>query len=452
MDAVGVAEAGARSPWWYHPAFEGLTDFVVVLRPDGTILYANPFVERLLGIAVDDGLGSSIAEFLHPDDLERAAEVVGLMADDSMGVAITPAVYRIRTSDASWRPVELNATLHDGPEGDQVVIVVGRYSGDRALLDEILELLTAGASPAEVVALVPRFGTWRHPEDHYAVVYTDDDGERVTVGSPATVRLTGLEEPNTPWQQACDTREEVVCTLDDLPPVLRRAALERGLDTCWAVPVDDPLFAHPAVIVVWSRSEIGGREVHRYALQTMARALTLVLQWRQQVTSLRLAARRDPLTGLANRTSFFELLDGLARRSTGARVGVLYIDLDGFKAVNDEHGHLVGDDVLVEAAERLARVLRPADVVARLGGDEFAVLCEELASDDDASAIADRIVAAFTEPFVIGSLEVRIGASVGIATVTERELDGELLLDSADQALYEAKNAGRGRWQLATSD
>jgi diguanylate cyclase (GGDEF)-like protein/PAS domain S-box-containing protein len=452
MDAVGVAEAGARGSWWYHPAFEELTDFVVVLSPDGTILYANPFVERLLGIALDEGLGSSIAEFVHPDDLGRAAEVVGLMAADNMGVAVTPAVYRIRTSEGSWRPVELNATLHDGPDGDQVVVVVGRYSGDRALQDEILELLTAGARAAEVVALVPRFGTWRHPDDHYAVIYTDDDGERVIVGSPETVRLIGLDDPRAPWERACVSGAEAVSTLEDLPPVLRSAAAGMGLDACWAVPVDDPLFSQPAVIVVWSRSDVGGREVHRYALQTMARALTLILQWRQQVTSLRLAARRDPLTGLANRTSFFELLDELATASKSERVGVLYVDLDGFKAVNDEHGHLVGDEVLVEAAQRLARVLRPADIVARLGGDEFAVLCEELVSDDDASAIADRIVAAFGEPFVIGDLDVRIGASVGIATVTARELDGEMLLDSADQALYEAKNAGRGRWQLATAD
>ena len=88
--------------------------------------------------------------------------------------------------------------------------------------------------------------------------------------------------------------------------------------------------------------------------------------------------------------------------------------------------------------------------MARLGGDEFAVLCKELSDDEDAGAIAERIVHAFGEPFVVEGREVSIGASVGIATVRASELDGEVLLDSADQALYEAKNAGRGRWQLAT--
>ena len=144
------------------------------------------------------------------------------------------------------------------------------------------------------------------------------------------------------------------------------------------------------------------------------------------------------------------MLDGLEQSATSDLIGVLYVDLDGFKAVNDAHGHLIGDDVLVEAAQRIAHVLRPSDTVARLGGDEFAVLCEELSDDEDAGAIAERIVHAFGEPFMVEGREVRIGASVGIATVRASELDGEVLLDSADQALYEAKNAGRGRWQLAT--
>lgn len=164
------------------------------------------------------------------------------------------------------------------------------------------------------------------------------------------------------------------------------------------------------------------------------------------------SARRDRLTRLWNSRYLHETLEQeIARCRRYARpFGLLLVDLDGFKAVNDAHGHLIGDEVLVEASQRIARVLRPNDTVARLGGDEFAVLCEELGDDEDAGAIAERIVHSFGEPFVVDGREVRIGASVGIATVRASELDGEVLLDSADQALYEAKNAGRGRWQLAT--
>jgi diguanylate cyclase (GGDEF)-like protein/PAS domain S-box-containing protein len=437
-------------PWWYHPALEGLTDFVVVLDPaDGTILHVNGFVEDLLGVPDGEGIGASIADYVHPDDLVRAAEVMGLMNDEELDVPLTPAVYRIRAADGSWTPVELNAAMHRNDDGEEVAVIVGRYSGDRDLQDQILERLIDGASPAEVIELVPRFGSWRHPDDHYAVLYALDDGRPVVVGSPESVRLIDPEAPQTPWALAAMKDEEMVVAADELPSDLRQAAIDAGLSACWAMPVPDPLRAEPAVIVAWNRDGAGSPEVHRYALQTMARALRLILQWRQQVTSLRMAARRDPLTGLPNRTSFFEVLDGLEEARSGDLVGVLYIDLDGFKAVNDEHGHLIGDDVLVEAANRIARVLRPSDTVARLGGDEFAVLCQELGGVDDAGAIADRIVAAFAEPFVIDGRVVSIGASVGIATVRATELDGELLLDSADQALYEAKNAGRGRWELA---
>ena len=447
----GAPTADDTQDWWYHPALDAMTDFVVVMDPSsGTILYANPFVQTLLGFGPGEGIGASIADFVHPNDVGRAAEVMGLMADDELGVPLTPAVYRIRAADGAWTPVELNATMHANADGRQVAIVVGRYSGDRALQDQILELLISGARPSEVVDLVPQFGSWRHPEDHYAVIYADDDGALAAAGSPAAVRLTDLDERDAPWTVAASKDTEVIAETPDLPSRLRRAAIRAGLSACWAIPVEDPSHEQPAVIVAWCREGTGSPEIHRYALQTMARSLRLILQWRQQVTSLRLAARRDPLTGLPNRTRFFEVLDGLQEAASGDMIGVLYVDLDGFKAVNDVHGHLVGDDVLVEAAGRIARVLRPTDTVARLGGDEFAVLCQELGGDGDAGAIAERIVKAFAEPFFVDDREVSIGASVGIATVRSSELDGGVLLDLADQALYEAKNAGRGRWQLAT--
>ena len=192
-------------------------------------------------------------------------------------------------------------------------------------------------------------------------------------------------------------------------------------------------------------------EVHRYALDTMARMLALILQWRLQVTGLQRAARRDPLTGLANRTGFWEVLEGIVPEQPEPRVGVLYVDLDGFKGVNDAHGHRVGDRVLAEVGRRLARGLRPGDVVARLGGDEFAVLCPQLSDDAAAVAIAERVVAALEEPFLIDDVEVTIGASVGIATMAPARLDADELLDAADRALYQAKGDGRGRWHLVSA-
>ena len=131
-------------------------------------------------------------------------------------------------------------------------------------------------------------------------------------------------------------------------------------------------------------------------------------------------------------------------------MGVLYVDLDGFKGVNDAHGHRVGDFVLAQVRRLLGCGLRGL-WWPELGGDEFAVLCPQLSDDAAAVAIAERVVAALEEPFLIDDVEVAIGASVGIATTAPGRLDADELLDAADRALYQAKGDGRGRWHLVSA-
>jgi diguanylate cyclase (GGDEF)-like protein len=155
---------------------------------------------------------------------------------------------------------------------------------------------------------------------------------------------------------------------------------------------------------------------------------------------------------VANRGGFWDALDALEQRGTTATVGVFFVDLDEFKDVNDRFGHSVGDMVLVEVARRLEHVVRPGDVVARLGGDEFAVVASSLGGDEDATAIAERIVNAMAEPFVVAGEQLVLGASVGVATVDELGFDSDEFLEQADRALYLAKQAGRGRWARATSE
>jgi len=140
-----------------------------------------------------------------------------------------------------------------------------------------------------------------------------------------------------------------------------------------------------------------------------------------------------------------------ARSADHQPIGVLYIDLDGFKAVNDDHGHSVGDAVLAEVAARVSAAVRSGDVVARLGGDEFAVLCPEFDAHPDLTGVAERIIAAITEPISVKGLDVVVGASVGIATATRSQAGAspDSLVDLADQALYQAKADGRGRWHFA---
>ena len=151
-------------------------------------------------------------------------------------------------------------------------------------------------------------------------------------------------------------------------------------------------------------------------------------------------AVRDPLTSLANRALFEERLRAALSRDarTGEATGVLFLDLDGFKAVNDRHGHAVGDEVLRRTAERLVRAVRPADTVARLGGDEFVVLVQG-ASDAGLQALLQRLAEAVAEPLTIGSVQLTVGASIGSALALGGEADPVGLVAEADQGMYAAK-------------
>ncbi|KDB54179.1 hypothetical protein X805_01610 [Sphaerotilus natans subsp. natans DSM 6575] len=157
-------------------------------------------------------------------------------------------------------------------------------------------------------------------------------------------------------------------------------------------------------------------------------------------------AWHDALTGLANRARFEQRLEQALQVSLpqGQTFGVLYLDADGFKAVNDTAGHAAGDRLLVQMGERLRAVVREDDLVARLGGDEFAVLLQPLRQVDDARRIAREIGRAMQRPFDLGEAgSFRCGLSAGIATFPQ---DGDTipaLLDTADRAMYRAKQAGR---------
>jgi diguanylate cyclase (GGDEF)-like protein/PAS domain S-box-containing protein len=161
-------------------------------------------------------------------------------------------------------------------------------------------------------------------------------------------------------------------------------------------------------------------------------------------------ALHDPLTKLPNRLLLMDRAhQALARlhRSTGP-IALLFIDLDGLKAINDNLGHAVGDLLLVSVAERLAQTLRDSDTVARLGGDEFVILAEDLESDAEALAVAERVVLGLEEPFEVGSIEVKMFASIGVSISRDPASNPEDLLREADVAMYRAKRAGGHRLEL----
>jgi diguanylate cyclase (GGDEF)-like protein/PAS domain S-box-containing protein len=179
-----------------------------------------------------------------------------------------------------------------------------------------------------------------------------------------------------------------------------------------------------------------------------------ITERQKRTMALERRASTDPLTGLPNRTVLMDRLrQGLRRlgRASGV-LAVLYLDLDRFKVVNDSMGHLIGDEVLLKAAERLTHHLRPADTLARLGGDEFVIVAEGVVDEPAAIRLANRIIEAGREPFQVGDEEFVCTLSVGIACTADSQRGADELLHECDLALYRAKDRGRDRAEVFDED
>ncbi|MFC3711190.1 diguanylate cyclase domain-containing protein [Sphingoaurantiacus capsulatus] len=163
-------------------------------------------------------------------------------------------------------------------------------------------------------------------------------------------------------------------------------------------------------------------------------------------------ARRDELTELPNRLALREAFEGdFAGPAKGELIAVHYLDLDGFKPVNDRFGHPVGDALLVAVSERIREALLPGDIAARLGGDEFVILQRGLRHADETEMTVQRLLQALHRPFPLGGRDIRISACIGTVTTADTSRDLEYLLERADTALYAAKRRGAGRAERAAA-
>jgi diguanylate cyclase (GGDEF)-like protein/PAS domain S-box-containing protein len=423
-------------------------DAVLVFTAAGAMVYANDAAMSVFERTHEELLSTTIAELLHPDDVGVAAASAN--AFEVQGPrSRTPAMLRFLRPDGGFVTLEVNGNPVTTEGGGRLYSMFARRGEEQQIMGETIRTLAQDYDLRTVLNLIVEQMRWGVDHALAVLVWQDEADERERVGDDVPAELCGLADDDrhedSPWVRAWKG-EDGAGAAADLPTDLRRTAEGHGLSTFRVHPVADEVGRVRAVITAWDDQRGFPLPVFENRLMFISGLLQLALRFDSQQRMLRHDANHDALTGLANRRAFFAGLHESTARGPTDRTAVLYIDLDGFKPINDEHGHGGGDLLLMEVAQRLRRACRSDDIVARLGGDEFAVMCR---STDTAAvtAVAERFLAELARPIDVGGVTVTVRASVGAAVGPPSA--AERLAIDADRALYEAKRAGGQRLVVA---
>ena len=393
---------------------------VVVSDPAGTVLFWNPAAEALYGWSAQEAVGRTVMEVTPSAEPEEMARRMRLNVGNRSGWA---GDYLLRRRDGS----HFQALVSVGPVYDDrndLVALIGVSS-------DITARKRAEEAARALSAIV---------ESTADAVFTHDLAGAVRTWNAGAERLFGYTAGQIVGQHA---RVLSVIGPDAAAQAIQEISAGhrmRGHQTRGRRR-DGSTFA-----VSITASPIYDENGEAAGVSVIARDTSERQQMQDQLNH---QASHDALTGLPNRTL---LADRMAQALASAErravpVAVLFIDLDQFKGVNDVHGHLGGDELLIEVARRLRAVTRPADTVARFGGDEFVVVCDDLDAQA-ALALTARIEDAFRLPIRVGQHSLRVSASIGIAVSPPLQPEPDVLLRSADAALYEAKSSGRARSRI----
>jgi len=461
----------------YAELFEAAPCGYLTTTPDGIITRVNGTFERWTGHTPEALIGSPFPDLLAPSGklfYETRYATVLRLAGEVREIALS-----VHRADGSELPLLVNAVLVTDPDGQPTGIrtalfdATERQDYERQLL---LARRAAEASEARVRVLQDAsraFGVATSAQEltaalaestrtalraaGAAVLLTGDTGQlEPAAGDEHTLALfaAGLRELA---EQAIASGDVVtISNLDQagsIIPGLDAALHRQRLAALSIAPLRGEVASTGVVVCFFGRDRSFDDET-RDLQAALARQAAQVLRRVRLQEQLEHRALHDQLTGLANRKLLQErlvaALSGAAR--SGRPLSVVFIDLDGFKTINDELGHRVGDEVLAEVATRLREVARGGDPVARYGGDEFVVVCED--ADSDAGAvIAERLRLAVRRPLTSVPPAYTIGASLGVATwkpSASPPPSTAAMLRAADEAMYESKHAGRDRVTVVT--
>lgn len=430
-------------------------DPVVAIDGLGTVVWANDEARWTFGGSDQQLVGTNAFDWVHPDDHEPAANAIAaslLVSGERSGRAVlAPAPYRLRLANGSYGWYEIAGKPHPDLAGGTVIVASLRDIGRQQRLTRAVELIAGGAPLHEIVHELLLGVDYVEPRRTSGFSWTDGNHRRVaTITLPP--ELVWTDHPDDPWNQAIATGDTVGVIASELRPELRALAAEVNLSGCAAVPVMDPASSVPGCLVVWADHEAVVDSLQVRAHRTADSLLRLALVQRHERRQLVHAATHDALTGLLNRRALLQQLHDLEASDTP--VSLLFCDLDEFKPVNDDQGHEAGDRVLGIVADRLSSAVRAGDLVGRIGGDEFAIVAVGLTDDTAVAALADRVLAAVSQPIALeiggDARVVRVGISIGVAVPEPPgPRSPDTLLAAADDAMYAAKRAGRARWHRA---
>jgi len=435
-----------------------LLDAVCVVDEQGRYLWVNAAYERIFGYTAQEVLGRQMIEMVHPGDRERTLGAVReIMAGDSKFhfqnryVRKDGRVVHIQWS-ASWSEVHSVrvAVAHDISE-------LKRAEAVQTALLEISEAAHAESDMPSLFQRIHRIIDGLLPAVNCFIALRDVERNRVVFpyfvdehdSAPESLPL----DMPTLSNHVIRTGEPLLLTPET------RAALPGHLYSVighesigWlGVPLTTAGGVIGALVVQSYDSTTRYTAQDMQLLQFVSAQIAAAIERTRNRAWLAHLANHDALTGLANRSHFNDTLERALSAAQRDRqlMAVLYLDLDGFKRVNDLHGHALGDLLLREAGERIRRCVRQSDIVARLGGDEFVVLLPGIGQVSDALHVGEQIRAALEQPYRLEGHDIEISASIGMALHPDNGAERKPLLQHADSAMYAAKRRGGNRLSAA---
>ena len=435
-----------------------LVDAVCVVDTVGHFVYVSAACERIFGYTPEEMLGQSMIELVHPDDRART------LATAAAVMSGTPTPYfenRYLRKDGGTVHIMWTARWS---EADGVRIAVARDITARkhaeAMQAALLDISEAAHTTADLLALFRRIheiiGGLLPAQNCFVALHDPATGMLsfpyfidAYDRAPAPIPL----DAGTLTGEVIRSGEALLLTPDrsmHLPAHVRpvgRPALD------WlGVPLVARGRVLGALVVQTYTGDVRYSESDKQLLQFVSTQVAAAIERKQNETWLRHIAQHDALTALPNRTLFDDRLQAalLRARHSQELLGLLYLDLDHFKHVNDTRGHGVGDALLQDVARRIRRSVRESDTVCRMGGDEFVVLLAGIKQANHALIAGEKIRAALLQPFEVGGQRLSVSASIGVAVFPGHGSEGQHLIREADRAMYDAKKRGGNRCVMAT--